>query len=166
VLVMVGPPGAGKSKVGRILAERLGVTFRDTDKDVEARAGKTIQELFVEDGEPAFRELEAQAVRLAVAEHDGVLALGGGAVLDPDNRALLAGHDVVFLDVALAEAVRRIDLRGGRPLLLGNVRGKLKALMEARHPLYEEIATITVHSDGRPAEEVADDVLKALGVGA
>jgi shikimate kinase len=163
VVVMVGPPGAGKSKVGRILAARLGVEFRDTDKDVEAAAGKTVQELFVEDGEPAFRAMEADAVRAAIAQHDGVLALGGGAVLNPDSRAVLSGLHVVFLDVDLAEATRRIGLKRDRPLLMGNIRAQMKALMDARRPLYQEVAMVTVHSDGRPAEEVADDVLKALG---
>ena len=163
---MVGAPGAGKSKVGRMIAERLGVEFRDTDKDIEAAAGKPVSDIFVEDGEAAFRAMERTAVRTALDEHDGVLALGGGAVTDADTRDLLREHTVVFIDVELAEAVRRIDLKGGRPLLMGNVRGKLKALMDARRPLYEEVATVTVHSDGRPAEEVTDDILKALGVDA
>lgn len=165
-VVMVGAPGAGKSKVGRIIAERLGVEFRDTDKDIAAVAGKRVSDIFVEDGEAAFREMERAAVRTAIAEHDGVLALGGGAVTDEGTRELLADCSVAFIDVTLAEAVRRIDLKGGRPLLMGNIRGKLKALMDARRPLYEEVATVTVHSDGRPAEEVAADILTALGVDA
>jgi len=104
-VVIVGPPGAGKTTIGTLVAERLGTTFRDTDLDIERTAGKPITDIFVDDGEPAFRALERAAVATALTEHDGVLALGGGAVVSAENRALLAGHLVVFLDVGLADAV-------------------------------------------------------------
>ncbi|MEU8354089.1 shikimate kinase, partial [Streptomyces sp. NPDC048845] len=107
-VVLVGPPGAGKSTVGALLAERLGTTYRDTDADVERTAGKAIPEIFFEEGEPHFRALERQAVRAAVGEHPGVLSLGGGAIMDEETRGLLAGLPVVFLDVALADAVKRV----------------------------------------------------------
>jgi shikimate kinase len=161
-VVLVGPPGAGKSTVGALLADRLGVAHRDTDADVEARAGMPVAEIFVTEGEAYFRRLEAEAVEAALSGHDGVLALGGGAVLDDDTRARLRGHPVVFLDVGLADAARRIGLNRDRPLLLGNVRGQWVKLMEARRALYEEVAVVTVRTDGRTPDDIADEVLAAL----
>ncbi len=161
-LVLVGPPGSGKSTVGALLAARLGSTFRDTDADVESVAGTSIADLFVEQGEPAFRTLERDAVAAALAEHTGVLALGGGAVLDQATRELLAGRVVVFLDVGIADAARRVGLNRDRPLLLGNPRTQWLRLMEARRPLYESVATVRVDTDGRTPDEVADAVLTRL----
>ncbi len=137
VAVLVGTMGAGKTTVGRLLADALGVGFLDSDHAVEARAGKPVQEIFVDDGEATFRALERTAVAAALDEHDGVLALGGGAVLDPETRALLAEHHVVFLRVGLADAVKRVGLGVGRPLLLGNVRARVKQLLDERTPVYE-----------------------------
>ncbi|GAB3411820.1 shikimate kinase [Flindersiella endophytica] len=162
-VVVVGPPGSGKTTVGTLVAAELGVAFRDTDSDIEAEAGQTIPEIFVEHGEPHFRKLERAAIVAALESHDGVLALGGGAVLDPDTRADLAAHTVVLLEVGLADAVKREGLGVSRPLLFGNVRGRLKQLMDERRPLYEAVATVTVDTDGRTPEEVAADVLKELG---
>jgi shikimate kinase len=162
LVVLVGPPGAGKSTVGALLAERLGVTLRDTDADVEATTGTTIAELFVDHGEPHFRALEREAVAAALDEHEGVLALGGGAVTDPDTRQALRGHRVVFLDVGLAEAVRRVGLGASRPLLLGNVRGQLKSLLDQRRPAYQAVAWRTVDTDGRTPDDLADDIVDAL----
>ncbi len=160
--MLVGPPGAGKSTVGQVLAARLGVAYRDTDADIEQATGMPIRDIFVEHGEPYFRKLEREAVAAAVAEHPGVLAVGGGAVMDEGSRALLRGRKVVFLDVGLAEAARRVGLNRDRPLLLGNVRAQLKQLMDARRPLYQEVATVTVLTDGRTPEEIADEVTEAL----
>lgn len=160
--ILVGPPGSGKSTVGALLAERLGVTLRDTDTDIEHTTGRTIPEIFVEDGEPRFRELEAAAVRAAVATHDGVVSLGGGSVIDPGTRALLTGLPVVFLDVALGEAMRRVGLDTARPLLAVNPRQQWRTLMDARRPLYTEVARATVHTEERTPDEVADAVLDAL----
>ena len=160
--VIVGPPGSGKSTVARLVAERLGLAVRDTDDDVEAAAGATVSDVFVEQGEEGFRELERAAVATALAEHDGILALGGGAVLDPGTRDLLRGCTVVFLDVGIKDAASRIGLNRDRPLLLGNPRAQWLRLMEARRPVYEEVATVRVDTDGRTAEEVAVAVLQAL----
>ena len=157
-VVLVGPMGAGKSTVGHLLAEAWGVDFRDTDRDIEARAGKSVQDIFVDEGEPEFRALERAAVAQALAGHDGVLALGGGAVLAEETRALLAGHHVVFLRVGISDAAKRVGLGVARPLLLGNVRGRVKQLIEERAPLYEAVATYVVDTDGLSPEEVAASV--------
>jgi shikimate kinase len=160
--ILVGPPGSGKSTVGALLAERLGLTLRDTDADIERTTGRTIPEIFVDDGEPRFRELEANAVREAVTTHDGVVSLGGGAVINAATRALLTGLPVVFLDVAVGAAIRRVGLDTARPLLAVNPRQQWRSLMEARRPLYTEVARATVHTEERTPEEVAEAVLDAL----
>ncbi|MFC8783473.1 shikimate kinase [Streptomyces nigra] len=162
VVVLVGPMGVGKSTVGGLMAERLGVGYRDTDDDIVAGQGRTISEIFVDDGEAAFRAMEKQAVRRALEEHDGVLALGGGAVLDAGTRALLAGHRVVYLSMDVEEAVKRTGLNAARPLLAVNPRKQWRELMEARRPLYEEVATVVVATDGRTPEEVTEAALDAL----
>jgi len=170
-LVLIGPPGAGKSTVAAALAERWQLEARDTDVDVEVAAGKSVADVFVEDGEPHFRELERAAVLSALADHGGVLALGGGAVLHPDVRAALAtyrgaGGVVVFLDVSLAHAAPRVGINQARPLLVGSPRAQWQALMDARRPVYEEVATVRVSTDGlRPVEvaEVIESTLDARG---
>ncbi|MDT9594619.1 shikimate kinase [Nocardioides zeae] len=154
-VVLVGSMGAGKTTVGEALAQRWGVGFRDTDEDVVATAGRPIADIFVTDGEEHFRALERAAVAAALAEHDGVLALGGGAVVDPGTRAALAGRTVVFLQVGLAEAVQRVGLGSSRPMLLGNVRGRIKTLLDERTPVYTEVASLVVDTDGIGPAEVA-----------
>ncbi len=157
-VVLVGPMGAGKTTVGELLAARWGVQVRDTDADIVAAQGREISDIFVDDGEAAFRALERDAVARALAEHHGVLSLGGGAVLDPGTRDLLAGHTVVFLSVGLGDAVKRVGLGTSRPLLMGNVRGRIKALLDERTPVYESVATHTVDTDGRTPDEVAAEI--------
>jgi len=161
-VVLVGPMGAGKSTVARILAEQWGIGFRDTDDDVEAVDGRAISDIFVESGEEYFRALERDAVSRALAEHDGVLAVGGGAVMDVTTRTALAGHRVVYLRVGLADAASRVGLGTSRPLLLGNVRGTMKVLLDERHPVYEAVSAAVVETDGRTPEEVARLVEEAL----
>lgn len=161
-VVLVGPMGAGKSTVGRLLAERWQVDFRDTDADIEAAEGREISELFVDEGEAWFRERERDAVAAALAGHEGVLALGGGAVLDPGTRQALDGLPVVFLKVGLSDAVKRVGLGHGRPLLLGNVRSRVKTLLDERLPVYLSVAHVVVETDGRSPEEVAVSVADAL----
>ncbi|SFM77667.1 shikimate kinase [Streptomyces sp. cf124] len=162
LVVLVGPMGVGKSTVGRLLAERLGVAYRDTDDDIVAEQGREIAEIFVDEGEPAFRAVEKKAVHTALAGHDGVLALGGGAILDADTRALLVGHRVVYLSMDVEEAVKRTGLNAARPLLAVNPRKQWRELMEARRHLYEEVATAVVATDGRTPEEVTRAALDAL----
>ena len=161
-VVLVGAPGSGKTTVGELLAARLDLPFRDTDADVEATTGMPIAQLFVEQGEPYFRDLEVQAVRAAIAEHGGILSLGGGAVMREETQAALAGQHVVYLEVDAAEAARRVGLNIARPLLLGNVRGQLSQLLAQRRPLYEKVAAVTVSTIGRSAEEIADLIAKEL----
>lgn len=161
-IVLVGPMGVGKSTVGQLLAERLGVGYRDTDDDIVAAEGRTIAEIFVDEGEPVFRGIEKRAVRRALAEHDGVLALGGGAILDPDTRDLLSGHRVVYLSMDVEEAVKRTGLNTARPLLAINPRKQWRELMEARRHLYAEVAAAVVATDDRTPEEVTQAVLDAL----
>lgn len=161
-VVLVGPMGAGKSTVARLLGARWGLAVRDTDADVEATEGRSISDIFVDSGEEHFRGLEAKAVAEALATHDGVLALGGGAVLDPATRELLSGHRVVFLKVGLSDAVKRVGLGSGRPLLLGNVRGRIKALLDERTPVYESVATLVVDTDAKTPEDVAREVAEGL----
>jgi shikimate kinase len=162
VLVLVGPPAAGKTTVGRLVADRLGVPFTDTDDVVVARAGKPVGDIFVDEGEDAFRALEAAAVGETLAGTDGVVALGGGAVLAPATRERLAGHPVVFLSTGVPASAHRVGLNRDRPLLLGNPRAQLRALLDARLPLYEEVARVTVVTDELTPDEVADAVLAAL----
>jgi shikimate kinase len=157
-VVLVGPMGAGKTTVGELLASVWGVDLRDTDRDVEEAEGRPISEIFVDHGEEYFRERERAAVAEALRTHDGVLALGGGAVLDAGTREALRGQVVVFLQVGLSDAVKRVGLGTARPLLLGNVRARVKALLDERLPVYREVATVTVLTDGRSAEEVATEV--------
>jgi len=161
-VVLVGAMGAGKTTVGRLLAQRWGTPFRDTDDDVERLEGRSISDIFVDSGEGHFRALEREAVAHALGEHAGVLAVGGGAVMTPETRSLLAGHTVVFLRVGLTDAASRVGLSASRPLLLGNVRGTLKALLDDRTPVYEALADAWVETDGRTPDEVADLVEAAL----
>ncbi|MFX4273190.1 shikimate kinase [Propionibacteriaceae bacterium Y1685] len=161
VIAIVGAPGAGKSTVGRLLAERLGVGFTDVDARIEQQTGRTIREIFADQGEPAFRALEEQATAEALAG-TGVVALGGGAVLSPAVREQLADVTVVWLEVTAAKAINRAGLDQARPLLMGNVRGTLIKLLAERTPLYQQVATHTVTNDGDDPAVVVDQILGLL----
>lgn len=158
----MGAMGAGKTTVAEMLGKEWGLSVRDTDRDVEAAQGRAISDIFVDDGEDFFRTLERAAVANALRSHDGVLALGGGAVLDPMTRETLKSHRVVFLNVGLSDAVKRVGLGSARPLLLGNVRARIKALLDERLPIYREVAEATVDTDGKAPEDVAREVRDAV----
>jgi shikimate kinase len=164
VVVLVGPPGAGKTTVGRGLARRLDVEFTDVDAVIVQRAGKSISDIFLEDGEDAFRALERQVVAEVLTATDGVLALGGGSVLAAQTRERLRGHRVVHLKVGVTDGLRRTGMSTARPLLAGvNPRATFKALLEARAPLYREVASVEVDTDRRSANQVVRAVLEAFG---
>jgi shikimate kinase len=167
LLVLVGPPASGKTTVGTAVAQARGAAFRDTDHDIEVEAGSSVADVFFQHGEEHFRVLEVKAVARALAEHDGVLALGGGAVIDPDTRATLvaygkAGGVVVWLDVDLPSAAKRVGLSRDRPLLSVNPRAMLRAMLEQRAPLYAEVATVKVATGAQAIEDVVAEVLAAL----
>lgn len=163
-MVLIGPPGAGKSTVARELADLLQIPVADTDDLVEEWTGTSIPDLFVTRGEAFFREVERECVQRALGEHRGVLALGGGAVLDEGTQRALAGQTVVFLDVALRDAARRSGFDQGRPLLALNPRGQWLQLMNARRPVYERLATARVQTGGLTARQVARQVAEAVGI--
>ncbi|HYQ32239.1 MAG TPA: shikimate kinase [Lapillicoccus sp.] len=165
VAVIVGPPGSGKTVTGRALADLLGVPFHDTDEAIVRSVGRSIADLFVEDGEAAFRELERVEVTRALAEERGVVALGGGAPVQPGAAELLEGHTVVFLDVGIADASKRIGFDQSRPLLAVNPRASWVAMMNVRRALYEAVATLRANTAGRTPEDVAAEVAGALAVG-
>jgi shikimate kinase len=138
------------------------VEFEDTDRIVEAETGLPISEIFVNQGEEAFRDLEARAVERALAECSGVLALGGGAVMRPQTQQLLLGQRVVWLKVSVTDAVHRVGMNQARPLLLGNVRGTLTSLLAKREPVYSSVASAVVDTSGKTLRQVADEVVKAV----
>lgn len=160
--VLIGPPGAGKSTVAAAIAAQTGWEHLDTDDVIVEQAGVPISDIFVEHGEAHFRRIEAGVVRDALARHEGVLSLGGGAPMHPDTAALLDGQVVIFLDVDVSEAARRVGLNTARPLLAINPRAQLNALLKQRRPRYEELATFTIDTTGRDPQEIAAQILTRL----
>ncbi|WP_068189229.1 shikimate kinase [Mycobacterium sp. UM_CSW] len=161
--VLVGLPGSGKSTIGRRLAKALGVGLLDTDVAIEQQTGRSIPEIFATDGEQEFRRIEEQVVRTALAEHDGVLSLGGGAVTSPGVCEALAGHTVIYLEIGAREGVRRTGGTAVRPLLAGPDRAeKYRELMAKRVPLYRRVATIRVDTNRRNPGAVVRNILSRL----
>ncbi|MCB0924070.1 MAG: shikimate kinase [Mycobacterium sp.] len=148
--VLVGLPGSGKSTIGRRLAKAMGLSMLDTDAAIEKQTGRTIADIFAEDGEPGFRRIEERVIRDALADHDGILSLGGGAVTTEGVREALAGHTVVYLEITAEEGIRRTGRSAARPLLAGPDRAeKYRRLITARAPLYRKVATIRVNTSRR-----------------
>ncbi len=164
-IILIGPPGAGKTSVGKALAKKLALNFLDSDKVVEEKSGKSIPEIFITDGEPAFREMERAAVIDLIENQDGVIALGGGSVMDLEvSKRLLPMAHVVFLDVSISNAAPRVGFNRDRPLLLGNPRQQWIALMEKRRSTYEALAKARVSTDNKKPVEVVEEILKELAL--
>ena len=162
--ILIGPPGSGKSSVGKSLAQRMGVEFSDTDTIIEKKCNKSISDIFVESGEPYFREIERTVVLDRLENGEGVLSLGGGSVLDQQAQSALRNSPtpIVFLDVSLASASPRVGFNRDRPLLVGNPRAKWQELMNARRPIYEELATFTVSTDELTPSQVSSKIVELL----
>lgn len=164
-IILIGPPGAGKTSVGKALAKKLSLNFLDSDKVVEEKSGKSISEIFITDGEPAFREMERAAVIDLIENQDGVIALGGGSVMDLEvSKRLLPMAKVVFLDVSISNAAPRVGFNRDRPLLLGNPRQQWIALMEKRRSTYEALAKARVSTDNKKPVEVVEEIVKELAL--
>ena len=162
VAVLIGPPGSGKTVTGRALAELLGVAFHDTDERIVAVGGRSISDIFIDEGEAAFRALERTEVALALTEEACVVSVGGGAPVDSGTQELLEGHAVVFLDVGIADAARRIGFDRSRPLLSVNPRASWIAMMNERRPVYARVGRLRVDTSGRTPVEVAADIAAQL----
>jgi shikimate kinase len=161
--VLIGLPGSGKSTIGRRLAKALGLSLLDTDAAIEETTGRTVADIFANDGEPEFRRIEEDVIRSALRSHDGVLSLGGGAVTTPGVRDALAGHTVIYLEISAAEGVRRTGGTTVRPLLAGPDRSeKFKALMSERVPLYRRVATMRVNTNRRNPGAVVRYIVERL----
>jgi shikimate kinase len=164
LVVLIGPPGAGKSAVGPLLAGRLGVEFRDTDAEVGQAAGKPVGDIFIEHGEERFRELERAAVASVLDERSelrtsgGVVALGSGAVMDEQVQDLLHGLPVVYLSADFATVARRTGLDRPRVVVPGNPRGRLRAMLTERDALYQRLAGLTVQTDDLEPDELAGEI--------
>ena len=163
-IVLIGPPGAGKSSIGKALAKELNLNFIDSDSEIEKISHKRISEIFIEDGEPAFRLLEVDVVRKVLADFEGVISLGGGAPINPEIQEVLgrANYPVIFIDVSIAQAAIRIGFNKDRPLLLVNPRQQWISLMNDRRPIYEKLASQTISSDNRKPHEVAKQISDKL----
>ena len=163
LVVLMGPPASGKTVVGQLLSGRLGAAFVDTDAEIAAAAGKPVGDIFVDDGEPAFRELERAAAERALAAGGAVVALGSGAVLDPAVQALLRGQAVAYLSAGFPAIARRLGLDRPRVILPGNPRGRLRTMLEERRPVYERLAAFTVPADDLAPEEITEEIAAWLG---
>jgi shikimate kinase len=161
-VILIGPPGSGKSTVGPLLAALLGVDFAETDGLIAQRTGKPVADVFIEDGEEAFRELERSAVTEAIGAHRGVVALGGGSVLSEATTTLLAGRPVVYLETGFPAVARRSGLAGPHPPIPGNPRGRLRQLLEERRGRYEDLAWLTVRTDDLEPQEIAGQIAAAI----
>jgi shikimate kinase len=164
-IVLIGPPGAGKSTIGKQLARSLNSSFSDTDDIIESQTGSTISQIFIDQGEPWFRKLEEEVVLQAISDLDGVLSLGGGAPLSQNaqDKIRSISSPVIFLDVSLATAAPRVGFNRDRPLLLSNPRAAWQELMDKRRPIYESLATQIVSVDGLSPKEVVAKIVEVVG---
>ena len=163
-VILIGPMGSGKTTIGQLIAKRLDIAFRDTDQVIEGETGRTVSDIFLEDGEDAFRLLEKSVLRNELLSDGTVLALGGGAPISMDAQSALRAiaSPVVYLDISLATVVPRIGFNRDRPLLLHNPRGQWQTLMEARRPIYESIADTVIDVNTKSETEIVDEILEVL----
>lgn len=162
-IVLMGPPGAGKSTVGKYLAREMGLQLIDSDRVIEEREGRSISEIFLSDGEEGFRKIEKEVVLEILSADNSIIALGGGSILDVDVQKKLGSFErVIFLDVSISNAAPRVGFNKERPLLMGNPRQQWLALMEKRRGIYEGLATQTISTDNRKALEVAQEILERV----
>jgi shikimate kinase len=163
-ILLIGPPGAGKSTVGRVLAADLGLKLIDTDQLIEKQTGKTISDIFVVDGEPHFRGIELQTLRDVLALESVVISLGGGAPISQEAQEAIeqSNSHTVFLDVSLATAAPRVGFNRDRPLLLGNPRAQWQALSDIRRPIYERLADDAIKVDDMSVDQIVDEIKKNL----
>lgn len=163
-IVLIGPPGAGKTSIGKALSKELELAFIDSDAEIERISGKTISEIFVDQGEAVFRKTEVETVTRILAEFEGVVALGGGAPINPEIQKVLLNSEypVIFIDVSISQAANRIGFNKDRPLLMINPRQQWLHLMSERRPIYEKLATITVSSDNSKPAEVAKTIIDKI----
>ncbi|MDP1850853.1 MAG: shikimate kinase [Candidatus Planktophila sp.] len=162
--ILIGPPGSGKSSVGRALAKTLGVGFIDSDNVVEKNSGRRISDIFVVDGEEVFRDLEFEALTASLKDKNSVLSLGGGAPISERSQAALAATEcpIVFLDVSLSVAAPRVGFNRDRPLLLGNPRAQWQNLYDVRRPIYEKLATMVIKVDAMSIEEIVQTIKSGI----
>ncbi len=163
-IVLIGPPGCGKSTVGRGLSHELQLSFSDTDSMIEDREKTSISDIFTEQGEGYFRAIEEEVVAQALSTENGVLSLGGGAILSEATQELLrnSGSEIVFLDVSITGAAPRIGFNRDRPLLIDNPRARWVALMAQRRHIYESLATHVINTDDKSPNETVDSLRKEL----
>ena len=163
-ILLIGPPGAGKSTVGAALALELGIDFIDTDQLIEKESGKTITDIFVVDGEPHFRALEIEALKKVLTFENSVISLGGGAPISEEAQKVIKNSEsfTVFLDVSLATAAPRVGFNRDRPLLLGNPRAQWQALSDKRRPIYEMLANDCIKVDDMDVSQVVAHIKKSL----
>ena len=163
-VILIGPMGSGKTTIGSLLAQKLGLSFRDTDHLIEEQEEKTVSQIFLDQGEDAFRAIEKRVLREELLTDGTVLSLGGGAPISIDAQSALraiASH-IIFLDISLSTVAPRIGFNRDRPLLLNNPRGQWQTLMEARRPIYEAIADATINVDDKSEEEIVTIALSSL----
>ncbi len=160
-IILIGPPGSGKTSIGRSLARSLKIDFKDTDALIEIDQGKSVSQIFIDDGEPLFREVEERICLLAIQNETGVLSLGGGAVLSKrvEGEMRGSGAQIIFLDVSLKVAAPRIGFNRDRPLLLNNPRQQWQALMDARRPVYEGLANVIFDVEDRSVSQAVKELL-------